>query len=290
MQRSTLLRIMHARIASLHVHPIKSCRAVDREIARLDHYGLVDDRVAMVVDTNGKFITQRSHPALARIIVTPQDTGLQISADGSSAALFVPRPTATAPLRRVTVWNDSVDARSAGAAAADFFSTILGETCELVFASAETERRQNNEWTNFTPVAVNFPDGYPILVCNRASLTALQERLPQPLPMTRFRPNVVLEGLEPFAEDTIDELQMGDVTLRLVKPCTRCGITGLDQTTGERANEPLTALREFRYDARLKGVTFGWNAVIVHGVGLKLRVGDAVTVRRRAAPARSPAL
>ena len=286
MQHSTLTLIMHARIASLHLHPIKSCRAVDSDVARLDRHGLADDRVAMVVDANGKFISQRSHPTLARVVVTPQDSGLLVSADHSATTLFVPRPTTEATLRRVTVWGDTVDARSAGAAAADFFSTMLGEACELVFASAETERLQNNEWTDGTPVAVNFQDGYPILVCNRASLAALQERLPQPLPMTRFRPNIVLDGLEAFAEDTIDELQIGAVTLRLAKPCTRCGITGIDQTSGERANEPLTTLREFRYDARLKGVTFGWNAVVVHGAGLDLRVGDTVTVRRRAAPAK----
>ena len=241
----------------------------------------------MVVDARGKFITQRSHPALARLIVTPQDSGLRMSVDHSTTTLFVPRPTPESPLRRVTVWGDTVDARSAGAAAADFFSTMLGEACELVFASAETQRLQQNEWTHGVPVAVNFPDGYPILVCNRDSLAALQERLPHALPMTRFRPNVVLDGLEAFAEDSIDELQIGAVTLRLVKPCTRCGVTGIDQTSGERANEPLTTLREFRYDPKLKGVTFGWNAVIAHGAGLDLRVGDAVTVRRRAAPAKS---
>lgn len=243
----------------------------------------------MVVDSTGKFITQRSHPALARVLVTPQTTGLHISTLDSPSSLFVARPTTDAPLRHVTVWNDGVAARSAGLEAAEFFTTLLGETCELVFATAETERLRNDRWTNFTPTPVHFPDGYPLLVCNRASLTALVERMSQPLPMTRFRPNLVLEGLDAFAEDTIEELQIGAVTLRLVKPCTRCGVTGIDQASGARANEPLTALREFRYDARLKGVTFGWNAVIVRGAGLELRIGDAVTVRRRAAPATSPA-
>ena len=104
--------------------------------------------------------------------------------------------------------------------------------------------------------------------------------------MTRFRPNLVIEGLAAFEEDAIDSIDIGPVTLRFAKPCTRCGMTGVDQQTGLRANDPLEVLRAFRYDALLKGVTFGQNATVVRGAGESLRVGDAVRVSRRARPAR----
>lgn len=274
------------RLVSLHVHPIKSCRAIDLHCARIGSVGLEHDRSWMVVDGNGRFITQRTHPALARVAVAITDAGLTLHAAADTAPLHVQRPTADAPLRRVEVWRDTVLARSAGAAAAEFFSRLLGIAAELVAVGAETQRTQCNEWTEGVAVPVHFADGYPLLVCNRASLDALNARLPEPLPMTRFRPNLVIEGLAAFEEDAIDSIDIGPVTLRFAKPCTRCGMTGVDQQTGLRANDPLEVLRAFRYDALLKGVTFGQNATVVRGAGESLRVGDAVRVSRRARPAR----
>jgi len=107
-------------------------------------------------------------------------------------------------------------------------------------------------------------------VCNRASLDDLNARMPEPIPMERFRPNIVLNGLPPFAEDRIDLVQVGSVTLKLVKPCTRCVITSTDQSTGERSTNPLPYLREFRFDRNLLGVTFGENAVVVAGLGTNI--------------------
>ncbi|MGH8309529.1 MAG: MOSC domain-containing protein, partial [Steroidobacteraceae bacterium] len=114
---------------------------------------------------------------------------------------------------------------------------------------------------------------YPLLVCNRASLTELNARMPEPIPMNRFRPNFVLDGLEPFAEDTIDSIAIGEVVLRLVKPCTRCVTTATDQRTGERSTNPLPVLRKFRFDRKLLGVTFGENAVVERGAGASIRLG-----------------
>jgi uncharacterized protein YcbX len=121
------------------------------------------------------------------------------------------------------------------------------------------------------PVA--FSDGFPILVCNGASLDYLNTRMPQSIPMERFRPNIVLDGLPPFAEDRIATLQIGPVTLSLVKPCTRCVITSTDQRTGERSTNPLPFLREFRFDRALLGVTFGENAILTAGVGNTIERG-----------------
>jgi uncharacterized protein YcbX len=120
---------------------------------------------------------------------------------------------------------------------------------------------------------LGFPDGYPLLICNRASLEDLNARLPQRLPIERFRPNIVLSGLPAWAEDHIDTLAMGALTLRLVKPCTRCSIPSLDPRTGAPSTNPLPELRKFRFDRALRGVTFGENAVIVQGAGCEIERG-----------------
>ena len=120
---------------------------------------------------------------------------------------------------------------------------------------------------------MGFADGFPVLVCNEASLRDLNTRLNESIPMERFRPNVVLAGLPPWAEDRIDELAVGGVRLRLVKPCTRCTIPSVDQHTGEPSTDPVPVLRQFRFDKALRGVTFGENAVIVTGVTREIERG-----------------
>src|SRR5262249_20696604 len=125
---------------------------------------------------------------------------------------------------------------------------------------------------------VGFADGFPILVCNRASLDELNTRMPEPIPMERFRPNIVLRGLSPFAEDRISSLQIGEITFRLVKPCTRCVVTSTDQRTGERSTNPLPVLRTFPFDRELLGVTFGENAIPTGGVGHVIERGANCTV------------
>ena len=135
-------------------------------------------------------------------------------------------------------------------------------------------RLANAKYAGPYPVPVAFPDGYPVLICNTASLESLNRRMPKPIPMERFRPDVVLGGLTEFAEDRIDTLSFGDVVLRLVKPCIRCIITSTDQKTGERSTNPLPVLRKFRFDKKLLGVKFGENAVISAGIGSSLEVGQ----------------
>jgi uncharacterized protein YcbX len=142
------------------------------------------------------------------------------------------------------------------------------------------------------PAPLGFPDAYPMLVCNAASLEDLNQRLPAPLPMERFRPNLVVSGLPAWAEDHIDTLTIGPVTLRLVKPCTRCVIPSLDHRTGEPSIDPLPVLRKFRFSKALRGITFGENAVIVAGEGAVLARGAPCQVTFKAGfktPAATPA-
>ena len=127
---------------------------------------------------------------------------------------------------------------------------------------ARVERFANPLFAGRDPAPLGFADGFPVLVCNQASLEDLNRRLPERIPMERFRPNVVLEGLPAWAEDRIDALTLDGVTLRLVKPCTRCTIPAIDQQTGEPSTDPAPVLRQFRFDKTLRGFTFGENAVI----------------------------
>jgi uncharacterized protein YcbX len=178
----------------------------------------------------------------------------------------------------VQVWKDRCAGLDQGETASNWVSAVLSESVRLVRVVDNPKRLANPEYAGPTPSPVSFSDGFPILVCNRASLEELNARMPEPVPMERFRPNIVLQGLAPFAEDRISSLQMGDVVLRLVKPCTRCVITSTDQRTGERSTNPLPVLRNFRFDRTLLGVTFGENAIPSNGVGAVLEQGSECVV------------
>lgn len=275
-----------ARIRSLHVYPVKSCRGIDLTEAPLVARGFTRDRQWMVVDARGRFVTQRTHPQLATVATALHADGLQLSASGQPA-LTVPWQAGMADgaVSTVVVWNDAVLAQDCGDAAAAWFSDLLGTPARLVRATEATRRQPAERWRGTIEAPVNFPDGFPLLVCNSASLADLAARLPEPLPMNRFRPNIVIEGLPAWREDEVLELIGEQVTLRLAKPCTRCVITTRDQQTGAAGSDPLPALRQFRYDRELKGVTFGWNALITSGVGATLRVGDELRLRLREPPA-----
>lgn len=255
---------MRARVVSLHRYPVKSGRAIDLESARLGRHGLQHDRSWLVVDARDRFITQRTHPALALLEAWPaEDGGLRLTHPVAGSLTLPPAPalTPTDAQRSVRVWSREVPAMDCGPEAAAFASRIVGAPARIVAA-----------------IDATFPDGYPLLICNAASLADLAARLPAPIPMSRFRPNIVVEGWEPWAEDGVRVLRIGAARLRLVKACTRCVITSRDQQTGEPGVDPLPVLRGFRWDPALKGVTFGWNAEVSAGAGAMLRVGDEVEV------------
>jgi uncharacterized protein YcbX len=269
-------------LLSLHLYPVKSCHRIDVGVAIAGERGLQGDREWMVTDAAGRFLTQRSHPGLAAI---------RPSFEGETLVLRHPRLDPIAlprdgdarwTRRRVRVWDDEVDAAEADPAACAWVSEALGHEARLVRAGRGTMRQPSGPWRGDSPAPVNFPDAYPLLVCNRASLEDLNRRLPDPLPMTRFRPNLVIEGLGPYAEDGIEALQFGPVRLRLVKACTRCSTTTIDQETGFASGNPLPALKAYRFDRALRGVTFGQNALWDRGVGSPLRAGDrGIAVPRR---------
>jgi len=268
------------RIASLHVYPVKSCRGIDLDTARVTRTGIEHDREWMITSPAGRFLTQREEPRLALIETQLTADALVLTAPGL-AALPVPYAYDGTPTE-VVVWKDRCAAFDQGDAAAEWLTRLLGKPQRLVRFDPRGVRPSGSSAGEATGYA-QFSDGYAILVISTASLADLNSRLPQPLPMNRFRPNVVVEGLPAYGEDEVGELATDDVRLQLVKACTRCTITTTNQLTGTvEGDEPLLTLRTYRWNKQLRGIAFGQNAIVATGEGATLRVGDGLEVRARA--------
>lgn len=268
-----------ASVASLHVYPVKSCRGINVDAFRFTETGPEWDRRWMIVTSaDGRFITQRSHPAMARIAVAIAGGSLRLGGEGIEP-LVVPLAHGGEG-RRVVVWNDTCLGIDAGDDAADWLAAMLGEPLRLVRIDPSVPRLASTQFAGPGPHPVSFADAYPVLMISRESLADLNRRLPEAVPMERFRPNVVIEGVAAYAEDAMARYRFGPVILRGVKHCTRCAIPTTDQRSGARDpnQEPLRTLKTYRNDRMLKGVTFGQNCVIDAGVGEYLRVGAEVSI------------
>lgn len=276
------------RIGSLHVYPVKGCGGFAVDSATVAVTGLTTggagDREWMVVDPDGRFLTQREWPRLALVRTAIADGTLHLSAPETDA-LAVPLAAATGTARDVVVWRSDVRAFDAGDDAATWLSTWLATDVRLVRFDPGRERACNPDYAGDSGAHTFFSDGYPVLVIGDGSLAELNDRLAArghpALPMNRFRPNVVLHGLEPFAEDHADTITTDGVVLKCVKPCVRCQVTTTDQASGAVGLEPLRTLGEFRMDARMDGVTFGMNAIVVAGAGRALHAGASAEIGYR---------
>ena len=271
-------------IESLYLYPLKSARGIALDVAEVLPTGLqtvgARDREWLVVNQRGKFLTQRTHPKLATVIAAPlhADRGLQMQAPGCEALdVSIPQPSTHAAVQ-VEIWQKPARAIDAGDAAAVWLSKVLGESVRLVHAGAGTARLANPAYTGPQEVPLLFPDGYPILVCNRASLDDINRQLPAPIPMQRFRPNIVIDGPDAWAEDRIATLQIGALQLRLVKPCERCVIPSLDQFSGLGGIDPTPILKRQRFDTALRAVTFGENAIVDPPGQFEICRGERVTI------------
>jgi uncharacterized protein YcbX len=271
---------LNVTVTALNVYPIKSCAGVSVKEALLIETGLEFDRAWMVVDAQGEFVTQRELPRMALVQPTLKHTEVVLRAPGM-LALHLAIDAVQAPVR-VKVWKDEVAAYDMGDLAAQWFSDFLLKPVRLVRFDPEHKRLSNKKWTGDIEAENAFSDGYPLLVISEASLAELNRRLKEPVTMARFRPNLVLSGLDAHGEDHLDEISFhtpeGPVRLRLVKPCARCPIPNVNPLTAEPGHEPGDTLSTYRADARLDGaITFGMNAVIVQGIDCGLRVGQAGT-------------
>ncbi len=265
---------MNATLAGLTVYPVKSCRGIPLATGRMTERGIEHDREWMVVDTAGSFLTQRQVPRMAQIATALSTFALHLSAPGMPA-LTVPFDAAFGTTQ-VTVWRDTLWALDQGDAVAAALSGWIGQPVRLVRFDPAVRRDCNPAYAGPDGAHCAFADGYPVLIISEASLADLNSRLPEPLPMNRFRPNIVLSGVEAYDEDHIAELSSGAVALRLVKACARCQITTTDQVTAAVGVEPLQTLATYRHDAKLEGVIFGMNAIVTAGAGASISVGNVV--------------
>jgi uncharacterized protein YcbX len=259
------------RLAAIYRYPLKSAAGLACEQATLDDFGIAGDRRWLLVDPAGDFLSQRRLPALALLQAEARGDGLALAFGGEQLA--VPGPAAGAAARAVTVWGDRVTALDAGDAAADWLGVRLGTACRLVHMPDDCRRPVDPA---YAPAGrrVSFADGFPLLLLTQASLDGLNARLPAPVPMDRFRPNLVIDGAAPHAEDGWRRLRIGAVTVDLVKPCSRCAIPAIDQATAARDPHINRVLAGYR--RRDGAVLFGQNGL--HDGPGTLAVGDPVTV------------
>jgi len=263
---------MAARIASLHIYPVKSCRGIELESSTVVERGLTFDREWMIVDEDGLFVSQRVMPRLALVETTVTETALELVTPGTGR-LAVPLKL-EGPARPVMVWRDSLTAIDQGDEAAAWLSSALQRPLRLVRFDPAVRRHCDSTYAGESGAHTAFADAYPMLVLSEASLEDLNSRLAQRLPMNRFRPNIVLSGIDAYEEDHIDEIRLGGLSLKLVKRCTRCQITTTDQVTAAVGIEPLPTLAAYRMSEPLGGVTFGMNAIVAAGAGLSIHRGD----------------
>ena len=278
---------MSARIDALWLYPIKGCRGLRIPGATLAQTGLevdgIGDREWVVVDESGEFLSQRELPKMALIETRLAGESLRLRAP-DMLQLDIPFASEGEVLT-VKVWNDEVAAVTQGEIADAWLTQFLGLRCRLMRFDPQASRVSNAKYTGAMTAPYKFADAFALLVCSTASLAGLNARLAArgaaAVAIERFRPNIVLDGIEAFDEDYIDQITINGAQLQVVKPCVRCTVPNVDPVTAEPGFEPGATLATFRNDTRAGGLTFGVNAIVAAGAGTRLATGDTVEVSLR---------
>jgi uncharacterized protein YcbX len=276
------------KITEINIYPVKSLKGIGLGEARVTRRGFESDRRWMITDDAGKFLSQRELPKMASIAISIEPDGLRFSAPGTEDLPVQSRPT-EGNIGQVQVWSSVCAAEFYDETVNGWFSELLGTRCRLVYMPEDTKRGINPLFNTGEDI-VSFADGYPFMALGEASLEDLNSRLDAPLPMNRFRPNLVIGGAEAYAEDRWKRVRIGGTIFRATKPCARCSITTVDQAKGLfGGKEPLRTLADYRkaqqvmpdaYAAMGMGgndVLFGQN-LVPENVGEPIRVGDGVEV------------
>lgn len=266
------------KLSEINIYPIKSLGGISVERSVVENRGLKYDRRWMLVDKDYKFLTQREIPKMATVGTEVLKNSLRVSSDGKDVE--IPFEIKTEETKVVKVWSSRCRAKIYEKSINDWFSDALQTDCRLALMPHETTRKVNYFYAVHEDDAVSFADAYPILIANEESLNDLNSRLDAPVPMNRFRPNLVVSGADAFAEDGWKQIKIGGVIFHAVKPCGRCVITTIDQARGEKQGvEPLKTLASYRIPKRSvkKKILFGQN-LIAENVGETIRVGDEIEV------------
>jgi uncharacterized protein YcbX len=261
-------------LSEIYRYPVKSLAGESIVKSRVDAFGLLNDRRWMLVNSEGRFLSQRELPRMALIRPQMESQGLHLQAPGMTP-LHCGIPTAEERDIEVGIWQDRCQARTCGEEADAWLSQFLGRACRLVYMAEETVRQVDLDYAR-PGDRVAFSDGFSLLLISQASLDDLNSRLAAPVSMLNFRPNLVVTGCEPYAEDNWRRIRIGEIILRVVKSCSRCKITTVDPATGETGSEPLKTLSRYRREG--KRVLFGQN--LIHesqgefALGMQLEVLD----------------
>jgi uncharacterized protein YcbX len=267
-------------VQSLHVYPVKSCAGTSPHEAEVVETGFDLDRAWMVVDAAGVFVSQRELPRMALVQPSFKGGDMILRAPGMLALHVSPERVEGAT--QVQVCDDRVAAFDMGDLCAQWFSDFLGRPLRLARFDPDVRRLSKQRWTGGLEAENAFQDAFPFLVASTGALAEVNRRLAalgaDAVTMARFRPNIVLDGLDAHGEDHVDEIVFDTageaLRLKLVKPCSRCSIPDVDPATGATGHAVGDVLAQYRADARLDGaLTFGMNAVIAGGFGSALRVG-----------------
>ena len=286
-------------ISEVNIYPIKSLKGISLDDSLVEKRGLRFDRRWMLTDRDGIFFTQRETPKMAAIAVRV-DSGQLIVESESAGILNIPFEPDRGSRQNVTVWQSDVAGVVYNGEVSEWFSDVLGRSCQLVLMPEKSERHVSEKFDRGGDI-VSFADGYPVLLIGEGSLANVNERLHDiyrdeeygeklPLPMNRFRPNLVVRGSDPFEEDNWSKIRVGEAIFWVVKPCARCVMTTVDQARGEfDGKEPLKTIASFRmakdvfpdtFEAlgqTANAVLFGEN-LIPDNPGTTIRVGDDVEV------------
>lgn len=260
------------KVSHLYIYPIKSLSGIEVQEAEALEKGFKYDRRWMLVDAENKGLTQRTHPHLSQIFVQMTETGLEASHSGE-LDLKIPYSIENGAPVTVTVWEHTVVGLVADAEINTWFSKIANESCRLVYMPENASRPVNPKRARNSE-HVSFADAYPYLIISQSSLDDLNSRLQTPVPMHRFRPNIVVTGTEPYAEDHWRDFQIGDLGFYGTHGCKRCVFTTIDQETGKKGAEPLKTLATYRKEG--KEILFGLNSFAKEEG--TLRVGDRVSL------------
>jgi uncharacterized protein YcbX len=261
-------------LSELYVYPIKSLGGIALQEATLSDRGFEHDRRWMLVDADNRFLSQREVAAMALLQVSLQPEGLYVQHKNKPGeGLLIPFQPTTTETIMVNIWSDRCRAQPVSQEADAWFTNELGMPCRLVFMPDSTRRRVDGRYATNKEIT-SFSDAFPLMVIGQASLDELNSRLETPLPMNRFRPNIVFTGGSPYQEDLMKRFEIAGITFFGAKPCARCVITTIDQQTAKKAKEPLKTLTTYRQ--RNNNIYFGQN-LLFQGAGT-LRVGDAIIV------------
>ena len=261
-------------VSELYIYPIKSLSGIAVKSAKITDRGFEHDRRWLLVDAENRFLTQREHPQMALLQPTIDSNELRITHKISSKSFTISLNTPPSGDRgAVTIWDDICEAEFVSDEADRWFSTILGLKCRLVYMPDETRRIVDQRYAPENAVT-SFSDAYPFLIIGQASLNDLNNRLDEPLPMNRFRPNIVFTGGGPYDEDLYNHFKICGIDFYGVKLCARCVMTTIEQETAKKGKEPLKKLASYRF--KNNKILFGQN--LIHQGDGEIAVGDALVV------------